>query len=159
MNSYSSLRIRVSRSSALLLLGFAAAVFAAGCGEPKGTVTGVVKYKDKIVKGGTVTFVSKSGKASGSSSIAEDGTYTVSNIPVGEVQISVETSSMKPSGMDVGHKYQPPKEAPPEAAAGLGGGKSKDRYVAIPESYADPMRSGLAYTVQVGQQEHPIDLK
>jgi hypothetical protein len=140
-----------------MLVAFGAAVFAAGCDAPKGTVTGFVKYKDKIVKGGTVTFVAKGG-ASGSSPIAEDGSYTVSNIPVGDVQITVETASMKPSGMDVGHKYKPPPGAPPEAAAGMGG-KSKDRYVQIPDSYNNPSTSGLTYTVKSGNQEFPIDLK
>jgi hypothetical protein len=34
-----------------------------------------------------------------------------------------------------------------------------DRYVAIPEEYADKERSGLTYEVKGGKQVHNIELK
>jgi hypothetical protein len=147
------------RNIALLFATLAAWVFAVGCDGPKGTVTGSVKYKDQVVKGGTVTFVGADGKGGGSSPIAEDGTYTITDVPVGDMKIAVETVSMKPSGMDKGHQYKPPKEAPPEAAGGMPGGKAKDRFVPIPDSYSDVHTSGLTYTVKPGKQDYPIVLK
>jgi hypothetical protein len=159
MTSFSPARNRVLRRIPPLFMALATAVIAVGCGGPKGTVTGVVKYQGKIVKGGTVTFVCASGKPGGSSPIAEDGTYTIKDVPVGDVQITVETESAKPSAQAQAHPYKAPQGAPPEASNFTQGDKPKDRYVQIPESYGNPGTSGLTYTVAEGSQEHPIDLK
>src|SRR5256885_16873266 len=81
---------------ALLFLALASVLAASGCGGT-GTITGKVSYKGTPLKGGTVYFISAGGFV-GQSPIEEDGTYTIPKMPPGEVTITVETDSVKPTG-------------------------------------------------------------
>jgi hypothetical protein len=138
------------------VLGLLALVVAAGCGKPTGSVSGKVIYKGQPLKGGTVVFVTADGKTGGRSDIAEDGTYSIAEVPVGAVKISVETKSLKPNA-NRAREGSAPKNMPPEAA-GYKGGNTADRYIPIPERYSQVDTSELAYTVIAGKQEHPIEL-
>jgi hypothetical protein len=130
------------------------------------TVSGKVTYKGAPLKGGYVTLVTATG-ISRPGGISEDGSYTIDNVPTGPVKIAVDTESIKPrssagkGGMAPPKKYGPPPGAeqpsapaykPPDPTAGA------DRYVAIPQKYADPEKSGLTYTVKSGSQTHDIPL-
>jgi len=122
-------------------------------------VSGKVSYKGAPVKGGNITFVSSEGKASASTSINEDGTYTISKVPAGAVQICVETETLNPAKRSKTPKYSPPPGM--KAPEGLGSGNTEDlskRYVWIPPAYANPETTKLAYTVKGGSQEHNLDL-
>jgi hypothetical protein len=149
------------------LLTLAPFLFAAGCGSSTTTITGKVYYKDKPLPGGSVTFVGPGGKGGGTSKISEDGSYSITNAPLGENTICVDTSSLKPDprakGVQGGHEYGPPKDAnlPPEAQEAYQKSKSANAaaYVPIPGEYKDPITSTLRYTVVSGPQEHRIDLK
>jgi hypothetical protein len=136
-----------------------AVIFAAGCGKPTGIVSGKVYYRDKLVKSGTVTFVTLDGKTGGRSDIAEDGSYSIPDLPLGDVRIVVETKSMKPNAMQARARANLPKNAPPEGAEYLGGGSSEDRYVQIPDKYSEVGTSGLMYTVLGGPQVFKIELQ
>ena len=61
-----------------------------GCGEPRGSVSGKVTYKDKALAGGTVVFVSEDKKNQDRALIQPDGTYLAKNVPVGKVRVGVE---------------------------------------------------------------------
>lgn len=118
-----SQRISVAVAIAMLVL--------VGCGASKGNVKGVVFYKDKALASGVVTFVAAKGSVS-TASIQPDGSYTLKNVPAGEVTILVTSGP------------------------GLGG---KGKAVPIPKDYSDPAKSPLKYTVTSGDQEHDIRLK
>jgi len=128
-----------------------------GCGSGTATVSGKVSYNGKVLKGGNVTFVSSEGKPTVSTSIKEDGTYTLV-VPVGPGKICVETQSLNPAGKSKSMKYSPPPGQ--QAPEGLGGGSSADtakRYIPIPERFSNPETSELTYDIK-GSQEHNIDL-
>ncbi len=150
-----SLRNGLGRWAGGLTLALSLAAAGCGGGGSKANVSGKVYYKDAPLKGGNVTFVD-SNKQSYMAEIQEDGSYSVEKIPPGEVKISVETNSLRPPNAMV-LKNRPP-------AAEEGGYKPPDyaarakRFVAIPDQYADPDHSGLAYTVKSGKQEHDIKL-
>jgi hypothetical protein len=65
---------------------------ALGCGSKTGKVRGKVTLNGTPVPGGTITFIPDRGKQTGGI-IAEDGTYIVANVPVGEAKVTVEPAS------------------------------------------------------------------
>lgn len=135
-----------------LVLG--ASLAAAGCGGSTGTVSGKVYYKNTLVKGGNVSFVSDQKKTSQLAEIQEDGSYKVEKMPVGEATITVDTSSFKPLPAARGMKPPPGVQAP----GGYDMEARTKRYVPIPERYTDPAKSGLKYTVKGGSQDHDLKL-
>jgi hypothetical protein len=152
------------------LLALAALLGAAGC-TSYGEVSGKVTYKGKSLKGGSITFTIP-GKGSVAAQIAEDGSYTVAQVPAGEARIAVETKSVGPPAKAPGPmafmrgppKMTPPKESdlPKDAHAPMSTAPPKadlKRYVPIPDQYGDPEKSGLTFKVTGGAQTHDIDLK
>jgi hypothetical protein len=149
------MRVRCSADFRLagwgLLVG--AILLSAGCGAPSGTVSGKVTVGGKTVPGGTVSFIPPDGKNTQFADIAEDGSYSVKNLPLGKVSITVETKSVAPLTAPGGVNMHMPAGAPnaPNADAAK-------RYVKIPDKYSQAESSGLSYEVKSGRQEHPIEL-
>lgn len=139
----------------LLLLPFGLML---GCGgSSKGTVSGKVLYKGQPLKGGNVAILSKAGGGNLTSSIQEDGSYSISKVPRGPAVITVETRSIRPVPQKAlpGPYARASKDTlPPGLVVG-----DAARYVPIPEQYADPEKSGLSLDVKGGPQPHDIDLK
>jgi hypothetical protein len=135
------------------LLGLAFLLLA-GCGPPSGTVSGKVTMGGQTIPGGSVSFVPPNGKGTQSSDIAEDGTYTVRNLPLGKAAIIVETKSAAPAGAPGGVRMNMPAGA--QNAPGADAGK---HYVPIPEAYSSADTSGLSFEVKAGKQEYNIDLQ
>jgi hypothetical protein len=106
-----------------------------GCGKSRGNVRGKVYYKDKALPSGVVGFVADK-KSVGTAQIREDGSYTIMNIPTGEVVVTVV-----PAGVSLDPK------AP------------KTPKVDLPKDVGDPNKSNEKYTVTEGDQEHDIRLK
>jgi hypothetical protein len=136
-------------------------LLAAGCAGGKGVVSGKVSYQGKPVRAGTVSFVPQGGGVM-SSPIEEDGSYTIRNVPVGTVKITVETESARPPALQSGRGGEAPefmrkyvKEKNPELASP----ERAKRFVPIPKQYSDADKSNLTYEVKSGKQEHDIDLK
>jgi len=145
----------------LLLVAAVMPLGLAGCsGASVGTVTGKVYTKDgKVVKGGYVTFLTADKQVSRLSSIGEDGSYTIDQIPAGDVKIGVETESVRQAASRPSNR--PPKDAPAGAGNTNQPANPADlakRYVKINPKYADADQSGLTYTVKGGKQEHDIKL-
>jgi hypothetical protein len=138
-----------------------------GCART-GTVTGIIKYKDKPLGGGVVIFM-VADRGSSRGTIGEDGSYRVEKVPVGKATITVETKSVAPTqvpakaGRGANVNVNEPPPGMPEGAANNplygGGGQKKGTYVSIPDKYNDAALSGLTCDVQPGDQEHNIDLK
>src|SRR5262249_47128192 len=100
-----------------------------GCGS-KGNVHGKVYFKEKALTSGVVAFVANK-KTVGTSSIKEDGSYEIKDIPTGEVTITVT------SGMQKGGKAAVP----------------------LPKEVSDPNKSTEKTTINKGEQEYDIKLK
>jgi len=151
--SFSSLRVLGRARTFLVLL---VALGLSGCGA-SGTVSGKVSYNGKNLKGGTVTFISSQGKASASTNINEDGTYTIDNVPAGDVKVCVDTSMLNPAGKSTHHYSAPPGQKPPEGLEDST--DTSKRYVEIPKDYAFQEKTTLTLTVKGGKQTHDIELK
>jgi hypothetical protein len=128
-----------------------------GCGHPKGTVSGIVTYKDKPLPGGFITFVPEQGSGSYSGKIQQDGSYRVADIPAGPVKIGVQAPQAPKHAESMISPVDIAKGAKPGAKGAAPA--SGTTYVNIPPSYSDPEKSGLRLTVTGGSQEHNIPLK
>ncbi len=108
-----------------------ATVWLTGCGNrpvvhaDRATVSGTVTFAGKPLPGGSVAFISTADPAKRVTGILqEDGTFRVADVPVGKVDVAIDTEPMK-----------------------IGAPK---RYVTIPENYRNPATSGLNYDVMPG---------
>jgi hypothetical protein len=122
-----------------------------GCGAKKATVSGTVSYKGEKLGNGNITFVGANEHAS-TAQIKADGSYEVSNVPVGTVKIQIETIPPPPENMS--------KNLMGMGAPKMEGSKQPDngKYVKIPDKYKNAEKSGLTYEVKSGPQTHDINL-
>src|SRR5262245_11452234 len=148
------------RSSAARLVVAALPVLAlsllAGCGAKSGDVSGKVYYKGKVVTSGFVTMVGSDGTPR-NSEIAEDGSYQVLKVPVGEAKVAVSSPAFEVSK---GFRPAPKREGAPaneEAGATLTENQKKT-WVAIPIRYSDITKSDLKHTVTAGANTKDIKL-
>lgn len=118
-----------------------------GCGGSSGTISGKVLYQGKPLPGGYVNFMSEDAKAViKTSEIGDDGSYSVSGMPVGSAKISVQ-------GLAARNLATVP---------GQGGGKGsvpKQKEVYVPPEYGNTETSGLKYDVKSGKQPYDIKLE
>jgi len=119
-----------------------------GCGS-HGDVSGKVKYKGKPLVWGTVQFEG-SDKMLKQANIKSDGTYSVSNVAVGEAKAAVSSINPKSSDFEpLQREGRPPR--PPRAEV--------KGWFPIPEDYQDISKAKLSYTIKSGQNAIDIELK
>ncbi len=119
------------RSSSALALLFAVgvALSCAGCGgqatgpKDRAVVSGVVSFNGSPLPAGTIGFESVSGPVRSSAPI-KDGKFETDRAPLGELRVTVDTSTVQ-----------------------LG---NPAAYVPIPERYMAPDTSGLSATIEPG---------
>jgi hypothetical protein len=99
-----------------------------------GTIEGKVTYKGLPIPAGTVSFHITDGTTV--TAALKDGSFRVTDVPVGKARVTFETESAKPKGKDT----DPPK------------------YVKIPQKYAGANTSGLEVIVAAGKQTKDFDL-
>jgi hypothetical protein len=147
----------------LCLIGF-------GCGPTSGRakVKGKVKFFDKYLTAGTVTFTAKDGRT-GSGNIDFDGNYEVGDAPVGDCVITVKVPTL-PQFAAAGKDKMPssakrPSGLPEMKAPGAADDTNftpntidPSRIVQIPGKYGSVDTSGLTYTVGRGEQTKDITL-
>jgi hypothetical protein len=175
-----SLRLSVGGFSILALGLFCSS----GCGpglKDRGTVRGKVTIGGKPLNMGTVQFLASNDR-SGTASIKEDGTYEMTDAPVGECTITVTTpqggpgSRMAPGARGPGGPGGAPNPGTGGAKSGatkppagiIGGGDGMQmssptpidfsKAVRIPDRYSNPETSGLKFTVVKGEQSYDIPL-
>lgn len=154
LSRLSSVR-RLSCLVALCLLS----LILTGCkgGGKKAVVHGKVTFDKKPMPGGTISFLSADGSRAASGAInAADGSYRIADVPVGSMQITVQSVPRMMGPAAAPPKGVPPMRDPnkPDAASGEAAGK----YVELPPRYQDPKQSGLTYDVHAGEQEHNVEL-
>lgn len=134
-----------------LLLGSVVLAVLPGCGGGRASVAGKVTYKGKPLAMGTVYVASVDG-VQWPASINEDGTYRIESLPAGPAKIGV--TSPKPQVLSERARRatkQNAATAPPPPDLG--------KWVEIPETYADPTRSGLTVDLKSGPNTHDIELQ
>ena len=155
------------RAWAAWLLAFCAVLLTSGCGpdyKARGVVKGKVTVRGKNLTAGTVMFQNKDGTMSGSGSIKPDGTYEITDAPVGECKVTVSVhmtndpsvrARMKGKGVAMPEGPKDPNAQSPDPPSGAVVPKE---VVPIDQKYADPETSGLKFTVQKGEQTYNIEL-
>ncbi len=127
-------------------------------------LSGKVTYKGQPVTGGVITFLPQSGGAY-TANLDANGTYSIADLPAGEVSVGIETESVKRQATvadyNKGHQPAPPPGANANsmgAAGGAGSAAPATKYVKIPAKYSDPKTSGLSVSVTGGGQDKDFDL-
>lgn len=154
------------RANRILLAIPALVIFALGCSgggknpNAPASVSGEVTYKGQKLGGGTITLYFE--KTETTLTITSDGTFTGSDLPSGEVLVSIETDSVKGQGTTsaagerggAGQKrtFSP---APPDVA---GGAASQATYVKIPDKYKNKNKSGLTWDLKPGRNTKVFEL-
>jgi hypothetical protein len=119
-----------------------AALAAAGCPGPRRvTVEGTVTYKGTPVPEGYLVKFLGPGDHLAVGIVTEQGAYAVTDIPPGEVKVTVEPDPGMP----------PTKTKPAGNTAGAGG------KFTLPRKYLDAGTSGLTYTITPGTRQ--LDLR
>jgi hypothetical protein len=120
------------------------------------TLTGTVKYNNQPVTAGLVMAESKNtdGRPAGTSAqIGPDGRFLLTNVPLGEVALGVNTMAAK--AQVIGQAYA-------KNAAAAANGKSQkvetSKFVDVPTKYADPLKSPIKTTIQPGDNKFDIVL-
>jgi len=136
----------------------------AGCDSKnaRAKVKGKVKFFDKHLTCGTVSFITKDGRT-GSGNIDFDGNYEVGDAPIGECIITVTVPQPPKGGPGTAGPPKPPPgvpEARPPGSSGTGPAPIVDpsKIVAIPEKYGSKDTSNLTFTVEKGDNTHNITL-
>ncbi len=141
----------------------------AGCGRQTGHVSGTVKFQDKPLPGGWLTFRPADPKANSVPAlIGPDGHYEAT-LPVGDVTIAVDNRELQPPERGPHNPLPPdiklpggigaPKAAEAAPTSGANAAKLTGKYVPIPEKYYKAETSGLTYTIKKGDETHDIELK
>jgi len=133
---------RIFAANHLAICGIAAAVV--GCGAYDATVNGVVRFAGKEVPTGTVSFTPQNAGPTAFSVIQPDGKYSLrtgreEGLPAGPYAVSI-TAHEQPT-------------APSKNDGPLPLGKP-----IAPEWYHNPTTSGLAFTVEPGDNEINLNL-
>ncbi len=118
-----------------------------GCGSRKTTVTGEVKYNDRPLPSGTITFLGQSGHKQVASADIVDGHYSIQNMEPGPVTVTVVTPPPSRGGQPPHGKAIETPNAPAAKA-----------YVPVPTRFASPDQSGITYEVKSGVQNKDFDL-
>jgi hypothetical protein len=134
----------------------------AGCGPSKatGVVHGKVTFNNRPVVMGNVVFVGDNNRV-GSGVIGKDGSYTVSDAPVGKVRIVVTVPKrpmmMGGRGMSM---PKPPKDMHMPAEMTPEGSELKDpgNQIPLPDRYSDANTTPLEFTVTKGEQNFDIKI-
>jgi hypothetical protein len=163
----------------LMLLGLPLLVVVFACSKSKtpATVSGKVTYKGETVPGGILYFYSLkedgSPGAEFSCVIKSDGTYSSSQLPEGDLLVSIDTESKNPNS-------ERAKADPSKYGKGTGKGAFADpkmmmeqmkknnnvpdmpsddtSYLPIPKKYWEPATSGLKVTLKAGKNTFDFNL-
>src|SRR5262245_57926211 len=135
------------RPALLALLGLG--LLLPGCGpngvrypETGATLEGTVTYgKDKV---GAALVIAQNDSGSATAFVGDDGRFKLENVPLGEVNLGVNTEAGK--GQAIG-KMMAQSQGKPRGTLKL---------VDVPRRFADPAKSGIKTTISKGPNTHHI---
>jgi len=132
-----------------VLTFFAVALFLAagtGCGTKFAKVSGDVKFKGMPLFKGAIAFIPTERGKQGPVGVIENGKYSLTDVPVGDVLVTVVPIE----------KPEPPPD-PKKPVKKKKGKKEKEEKVAT--KYRDPQRTDLKLTVMPGENTFNIELE
>ena len=152
--------VHIRLLAALSCLGM---MLLAGCSQPTGELTGLVKSGPKLVVSGSVTAVGSDNIPHGTL-IGPDGRYRLSGLPVGEVKLLVSSPNpaQKNKGRaDAGQAGSRGGEGrrPPAADVPPPDPEIVKKWFPISEDYSDLAKTPLRATVKPGSTTHDIELE
>lgn len=159
----------IRKAACLLLCAVVGLVGGAGCGGPNpqapANVSGGVTYNGKTVPGGVVKFVAPDG-AQYTGDIGPDGTYSIADVPTGELIVVVDNSNLDPSKHpemkgETAKRYSSIQQQKPPSgySAGPTGTGSDDRkFIKLPEKYSNPKKSPLSTTLKAGRNVYSVEM-
>ena len=160
------------RPLALIPLVAAFATLGCGGGNPNAPakISGSVSLNGKPLPGGTIMFYAQTGGTPYSAAISPDGTYAISDVPLGELIVCVDTESLNPeknsaNSADAKRRQQMMGDRQPPAGRGGGGnsdgtgGGEAGKYVKIDKKYSKPETSPLTFTATNGRNIYNAELK
>lgn len=119
----------------------AAWLVVAGCGEPAGSVSGMVTYKGQAVTNGSIAFQMPSKGIAQNAKLDAGGKFTMAApLPTGSYQVFYVPPSPEPQ--------DPSKKAPPPEVKTI-----------VPSKFHDLQSSGVSAEVKSGKNDIPIDFK
>jgi hypothetical protein len=130
-----------------------------GCGKTSTLpvkVSGQITYNKKPVKGGSINFYLVGAGSAGAYgiSINSDATYSITDMPAGEMVVTVETDSalpLKAQAQMQGHKMTLSPGNPNYKSDAA-------EYVKIPDKYKSKSTTPLKVTLNPGQNKQDFDL-
>jgi hypothetical protein len=140
---------RTPRRAHVALLGLG--IFLAGCApggggirypESGATLEGTVSYGTDRVAAALV--IAQGGTGAATAFVDSEGRYKLENVPLGEVNLAVNTAAGK--GQAMGRLM----------AESQGKAKGAPRIVDVPGKYADPAKSGIKTTINKGANTFDI---
>jgi hypothetical protein len=166
MQPPSSRSWRISLRQAAL---FVVPLALAGCGGGTGTVSGKVTLDGSPLPAGRIVFFGPKGKSA--TAEIKDGQYTASNVPAGDVKITVDTKYLQTEGKSLTNASEKQPDVPvgnpeamPEAARAKfeaeqkkikenfeRGKKMLEAYKEIPSKYSKAETSGFTMTLKKGE--------
>jgi len=137
---------------------------ALGCSQNKlapARVSGSISYKGTPIKAGTMQFCTSEGAAY-NAQISSDGTYTATDLPEGEMVVTVDLEGINPekkahTGKDAEKRMKMVSQQPPPGVA-TSAPMPTQFYMKLPAKYANPKTSPLTVTLTKGRQVHNFDL-
>ncbi len=147
MNSYRPLVV------ALFVVGFTGGL--TGCNRPAGSVTGKVTFQGRPLSAGTVILYCENRQIF-HGLIGPNGTYTISNVPPGQVRVTVRTLSHQRELWHPTKQKMPVVNGPVYPA--FDPSKKGSKKTIIPARYELPEESGLSVVVVGGETVFDIDL-
>jgi hypothetical protein len=110
--------------------------------ETGASLTGSVSYgKDKV---GAALVVAQNRSGSATAFVDDEGRFELTNVPLGEVSIGVNTAAGK--GQAMGKLM----------AQSQGKAKGAPRIIAVPEKFFDPATSGIKTTIAAGENHFDV---
>jgi len=152
--------------SVILFSAFAASLGCSSGGNPNAParVSGKITYNNQPIKAGSIQFHTADGVAY-PATISPDGTYSATDIPTGEMVVTVDTESLNPAknapkkssqtDMRMKQMQEMEQRRPPGADAG---GDPTANYIKLPSKYASAKTSPLKVTLSAGKQSKDITL-
>jgi hypothetical protein len=141
---------RLTQRLATLAVATCGLLLVVGCGGMKGkrlpvtgaTLEGTVTYGEERVMVAMILIQGEGGAST--AFIGEDGRYKAENVPLGTVNIAVNTEAGK--GQMMG-KFM---------AASQEKGQGPPKMIDVPAKYADPTESGITTTIKKGENKFDI---
>jgi hypothetical protein len=162
--SRTTIRIGAALLSAASLA--AVTVGMAGCGPSsaaQGVVSGKVTYNGTPLTGGNLTLHPVKGGPDFPITITNEGTFSSSGVPDGEMLVAIETESLNGRGAVGMDGSRMPK--PPPGKVGANEVKNphidmsnQPKYMRIPQKYKDVKSSGLPWTITKGDNKKDFAL-